>query len=480
MVGEGVMGRYLFGISKYCNDVLESGSIALSEINGLFDNDEKKTGKSEYGLCIEKPRYIKNTEILITIQKKKYRLEAIRQLLRLGYTKITLISRTDRGYDREAFDFAAYCKEYADDILVVLYLQNRSYSGISAIAYMADHYCDVVPAGIRIVTMTEQMKQSDYYYYAAMASYFITERDRMEVCGKTIQLWHGFPLKALGHMMKSYKPEGNKTSNAWARCDYIASYGQMYTNLMCACWGTTASQYWNVGMPRNDLLFLTDGKANLREILPDCVRRKVVFYIPTFRELERKDHATRQIDGDDNGYFFYWKDFDIGRLENFCRKNNLYFVFKLHPEDASKVKSWSAKSDYIGIMTDELLENKCLYEYLNAADVLITDYSSVYFDYLLLDRPIVFTDKDVELYGARRGIILEPLAFWRPGAVVHTMELLERELISVLSGNDSYQEARKTLLPLVHRYQDSRSTKRLFQMLNMNPDCMLGEENERV
>ncbi len=474
------MGRYLFGISKYCEDVLQSGIITINEIDGLFDNDVMKTGKVKYGLCIEKPRYIEGTEVLITILKKKYRIEAVRQLLELGYSRLTLICRTDKGYDRQSFDFGKYCKVRVDDCLVVLYLQNRSYSGISAIEYMARNYRDVLPSGFRVVTVTEQAEPAEYYYYTAMASYFITERDRAETCGKTVQLWHGFPLKALGHMMKSYRPEGNKTSNAWAKCDYIASYGQMYTNLMCACWGTPAVQYWDVGMPRNDLLFLADGKKNLYEILPDCVGRKIVFYVPTFRELERKDTLEIQVDGDDNGYFFYWKDFDIGRLERFCRQNNLYFVFKLHPEDASKVKTWYAKSEYIGIMADEMLGDKCLYEYLNAADVLITDYSSVYFDYLLLDRPIVFTDRDVDLYGARRGIILEPLDFWRPGAVVHTMELLERELSNVFSGIDAYKEKRKCLLPLVHRYRDGQSTKRLFNMLKNNLDGMQGREKEPV
>ena len=53
--------------------------------------------------------------------------------------------------------------------------------------------------------------------------------------------------------------------------------------------------------------------------------------------------------------------------------------------------------------------------------MLISDYSSVYFDYLLLDRPILFTDKDIDDYAANRGIMLEPLDLWRPEEISVTV-----------------------------------------------------------
>lgn len=55
------------------------------------------------------------------------------------------------------------------------------------------------------------------------------------------------------------------------------------------------------------------------------------------------------------------------------------------------------------------------YNILNAVDILITDYSSIYFDFLLLDRPIIFTPIDYEEYKHNRGFLLEPFDFWAPG-----------------------------------------------------------------
>lgn len=454
------MKRYLFGIGGFCDRALADGTVSIGTIDGLFDNNISKTGMVKYGMCIQKPRYLDDTEVVITMPAP-YHPEVLRQLLCMGYSRITVIYERDGGYGTRQYDFSPYHDREKTDCLIVLYLQHRSYSGISAIEYMLRNGYVTLPAGFRVVMVEGRQDETRYYYYAAMADYVITERGALDVYGKTIQLWHGFPLKAMGHMMKDFHTEGNKTSNLWQQYDHIASYGQMYTDFMCACYGTHTGQYWVTGMPRNDLLFMADGKKNLQEIVPDSADRKIVFYMPTFRELIKASRT--QVDGDTEGYLFYWEDFDVRQLEGFCRKNNLYFVFKLHPSDASRVKTWCVSSEYIGILTDEMLVDQCMYEYLNAADLLITDYSSVYFDYLLLDRPIVFTDKDVDSYAAHRGLMLEPLEFWRPGAAVHTMDMLEQEVLNALNGKDAYGERRKCLLPLVHSYQDGDSTRRLLE-----------------
>ncbi len=458
------MKQYLFGIAWFCDEAISNGVVSLERIDGLFDNDTAKAGQEKYGIYIEQPRFYENTRVIITMPSQHH-LSALRQLLHLGYSEITIIYEHAGVYEERQYDFSPYHYGKEADCLIVLYLQHRSYSGISAIEYMLRNQHITLPSGFQVITMGGKQNETEYYYYAAMADYFITERDGLQVYGKLIQLWHGFPLKALGHMMKRFHSEGNSTTNLWQRYDYIASYGQIYTNFMCACYGTPSSQYWTTGMPRNDLLFVTDGKQNLQKIMPDSAGRKIVLYMPTFREMEHKNDLHLQVDGDADGYLFYWEDFHLKRLEEFCRRNHLYFIFKLHPSDASKVKTWWTSSDCIGILTDEMLADQCLYEYLNAADVLITDYSSVYFDYLLLDRPIIFTDKDINCYAEQRGLILEPLAFWRPGAVVHTIDRLENEIVNAVSGKDFYQEKRRTLLPLIHRYQDGDSTKRLFKAI---------------
>lgn len=304
----------------------------------------------------------------------------------------------------------------------------------------------------------------EYYYDLVTAKFIITERNWLhkEKCinAKRVQIWHGFPLKAMGHMVtRGDKNEITSLDKFWLQFDHILSYGLNYTVFMSACYGTLRSQYTVTGMPRNDLLYLVDGKKNLTEKIPACQGKRIVLYMPTFRELGNLKN------GSDDGYLFYWKDFDLNTLQDFCRTNNLFFLFKLHPSDTSKVVSWCVESDCMGILTDNMLGEQCLYEYLNAADILLTDYSSVYFDYLLLNRPILFTDNDADSYEENRGFITEPVDFWRPGPVVHTFYHCLHEIEKVLEGQDAYQEARKRLLPFVHQYQDAGSSQRLFNLL---------------
>ena len=459
------MGLYLLGVTQFCRMAVEAGAVKLQEVDGLFDNDPLKIGTSKYGMKIERPRYIPDVEVAITLNEQ-FHLEVIRQLLKLGYRNLSIIFRTPEGFEKRKYDFGHYDFPPDDKCMVVLYLENRSYSGICAVDYMMRNRLVKIPSDLHIVTYVDSGSQTDQYFYAAMADYSITERTELKGHGKSIQLWHGFPFKAMEHMVSDYVSTDRRVSNFWHSYDFIASYGKMYTNFMSACYGTLASQYVVTGMPRNDLLFVTDGRRNLRDLLPDSEGKKIIFYMPTFRKVEAEIAFYARTDGSTDGYLFYWQDFSVDILEKFCERNNIYFVFKLHPSDASKVRTWHAHSDHIGVITDEDLSDKCIYEYLNAADVLISDYSSVYFDYLLLDRPILFTDKDIDDYAANRGIMLEPLELWRPGAVVHTMNDLMAEIEEALDGRDLYKAARARTRALVHHYVDGRSTQRLLDFIS--------------
>lgn len=60
---------------------------------------------------------------------------------------------------------------------------------------------------------------------------------------------------------------------------------------------------------------------------------------------------------------------------------------------------------------------------------------------------------------------MEPIDFWRPGAVVHTMDKIFKEIDKVLDGKDEYRQKREELMPFVHRYTDGGSTQRLFDLM---------------
>lgn len=452
---------FLFGISARCQKIIDSGIIDINIISGLFDNLSEKWGMKSHGLVIEEPRYLEKCEIIITASEK-YQRDIVRQLLALGYRRICVVlGSQEKGYEIKQLDFSNMDLEIQTKKLILLYLQHNSYSGISAINYMIDNgFVDT--HGYQVKIFDGKDKNEQYFLDLIHAELLITERDLPGHSNgiRTLQLWHGFPLKCMGTMDAGFEASRRESvQTSWNRYDYIASYGLNYTTFISACFGTVFNKFIVMGMPRNDLLFCTDGRKNIENKFPQSAGKKVIFYMPTFREIAGR------INGNDEGYIFYWHGFEASSFEHFCAEHNLFFVFKLHPSDSSKVTEWCYESEHIGLLTDELLGKQSTYEFLNGADVLLTDYSSVYFDYLLIDKPIIFTNRDEQEYIRNRGVILEPLDFWRPGPIVNNMADLENELVKASNNIDEFKDRRKELLPFVHKYTDGKSTQRLFDFI---------------
>ena len=205
-------------------------------------------------------------------------------------------------------------------------------------------------------------------------------------------------------------------------------------------------------------------------MLPNCVDKmgsstkltdkKVIFYMPTFRKT---------VFGEQNGQEDQYNlldipGFDEKRFADYLEKNHIAFVIKYHPVHVYQDK----KVKNVHILKDDHLRDKDLelYEIINAADLLITDYSSIYFDYLLLDRPIIFTPLDLEAYTENRGFLLEPYDFWAPGPKCYNFEQLTAEITRCLNDNSYYQKERETICNIVHHYKDANSSKRVWKVID--------------
>lgn len=278
------------------------------------------------------------------------------------------------------------------------------------------------------------------------------------------ELWHGFPLKQMGYVDPS---EINKELlvNTWKNVTYLSSYSDLFTELMDKCVRIGHEKYVVTGSPRNDMLYLSEGRKLLETILKRNLEgQKVIFYMPTYRSTARYN----RIDGDRKwNNLFDFAEFDDSEFDSFLVENNMILVLKIHPAEESIVRQKiSGKSNVIILTTSMLAEVSAdLYEVLNAADLLMTDYSSVYFDYLLLDRPIVFVPCDLEAYAESRGFMLNPYDEWTPGPKVFEQHALQEELIKSLHDPDYYKMARDVITNHVHSYKDYLSSQRIWQMI---------------
>ena len=245
-----------------------------------------------------------------------------------------------------------------------------------------------------------------------------------------VQAWHGIPLKGLNFMSKNFDgfKETNKNHVTFNNADFVLSSSRNYEILMGACMGIPQSKFVRTGFPRNDYLFEADEdlKKIALELFGDrgvTIRTKIITYMPTYRIGRNRALVDGKIR---EGNIFGFDLFCPRSFEEFLAENDCVIIAKLHPFEEDYYKQ--DESSRIKLLKSDWLHEKKLdvYQILCASDMLITDYSSVFFDYLLVDRPIIFVTPDLEDYKGNRGFLLEPYESWTPGPKVQTqMELLE-------------------------------------------------------
>lgn len=280
-----------------------------------------------------------------------------------------------------------------------------------------------------------------------------------------LDLWHGFPLKAMGFADKGEKFK-DLLKRTWSNVDYITSYSSLFNKVMNKCISVNLSKYIITGAQRNDFLFSTNGRKNMECLFNESFNnKKFIFYMPTYRHTPR---GQRSEGGKEWKNILGFENFNMKNFLNFIEKNNCILFVKLHPAEESKFLNKVPQNKNIKLITNQKLAEKGidLYEILNSSDVLITDYSSVYFDTLLIDMPVIFTPIDLEKYKKDRGMILEPYENWTPGPKCVTQESLQKEIIKSLTEINYYKQERKTILKKVYKYFDDNSCSRTWKFID--------------
>lgn len=262
-----------------------------------------------------------------------------------------------------------------------------------------------------------------------------------------IQLWHGVPLKRMGTMANNTKRRDNqRNEKLWhTTADCVASSSDWYETLMSSCMGIESRKYRKIGFPRLDAL--KHPIISRDELLKDLFKAenvapkaKIGIYMPTFRyEMESAD-IMEQIKA---GNFFAFADFDGAALNQALKEQNTYLIVKLHPWEMRLFDNLASHYSNIAFLNNDYLNEHDydLYELLGDTDFLMTDFSSIYFDYLLLDRPIIFIDNYLDQYEKTRGLLMGPYAEITPGIKAGS----QAEVLAAINQPDSahWQAERK-------------------------------------
>lgn len=262
---------------------------------------------------------------------------------------------------------------------------------------------------------------------------------------KKINLWHGIPLKKINMDNKFdlvRHPRNNWEKFRWFLrriSDEKPSHYVLTTSEFLVPIFSSAFITKNVlvsGYPRNDFIISNLIKniytkreeefLNKIENFLNSSNGKVVFYMPTFRESEIK----------------FFDLMDMIEFNKFLVSNNILFCVKLHPK--SKLNS---KFELLSTNRLVVIEpNIDPYIFLKHTDVLVTDYSSIYFDYLLLHKPIVFFNYDMEDYLSYSREMYFTYDEYTPGLKAKTMkELMDILSLLVAKNDDGCQEERNKI-----------------------------------
>lgn len=258
----------------------------------------------------------------------------------------------------------------------------------------------------------------------------------------SVNCWHGVGLKRVWFRNKSAfsgkwmaaPPSLKRSYNLWwaslnlARRNYVIGTSEEVNDYYPATYHVAPENVLNLGQARNDIFF-EDGLEKGQ--LPKCFENgKVIVYMPTYREYSKKGREKELIG----------QDIDYEKLSSVLEKYGYTFVIKKHrfnmvhnPYRAmyKNIVDISAQSSRLD--TQLILKHTC---------ILITDYSSCYTDFLLLDRPVVFYCYDLDEY-LRKWELNFDYDYVTPGPKVFNSDELIDALEKLMQGQDEYEAERQ-------------------------------------
>lgn len=235
-----------------------------------------------------------------------------------------------------------------------------------------------------------------------------------------ITLWHGIPIKKMGSLSKKKFLNYINIKN---QPDLFLVTSPHDAKLFSELYKIDNDKFWVGTYPRvNNLISRAENK-------------KVILYAPTFRDGMGQEYYDK--------YVFPTRN-ELQALNETLIEFDYHFYIKMHPYVQADFPDLTRFSNIELVSAFDDVQ-----EYLAKAYVLITDYSSIYFDYLNLDREIIFFIPDYDWYNqvSNRGLLYDYDSV-TPGAKVDNWQQVESSLISVFKndGINDFSEERKVVL----------------------------------
>lgn len=461
----------VFGTGSSAEQFLSTIDKGSVNILAFSDNDPSKHNTPYKQYKVIPPKDITKYEFDYIFVASQFSDEIIPQLIQLGIKSDKVIPSDYARHNylmRQVHEKANKLVRKNSPLkneklkIALLNYNYSNYNGYALYKYMPDYIKEKYDVDL----IEEKNKGKLMRYNVICSSLFEGLYEEKYI---NIELWHGFPIKRIGVMdslnvnddFLRYVEKSTKYTNL------VLSYSELYTTFFNSSFPSNISKYRITGMPRNDLLFEKGSLDKLEKLTNRKLNDyNIAFYLPTWR----KGKNPKRIDADrDWDQLFGFIDEDNESIIKILEDNNLFLVVKLHPYEYNLYKNLSIfqhKNIYL-IQEGELEKQKIhLYELLSASSFIITDYSSIFFDTLLLELPIIFAPTDKEEYRKNKGFLIEPYDYLTPGATVTTVKELYNEINKILNGIDLYVREREEVKNIVFKHFDNKSSIRGWQVID--------------
>ena len=309
--------------------------------------------------------------------------------------------------------------------------------------------------GLQRVKLTE-LSSEEYFRIMASAKYLFNDNTFLPFFMKKegqiyVNTWHGTPLKSLGRCIRNDAHAIGNAQKNFVAADYLLfpndhTRDAIINDYMVA--NISRGSYVMGGYPRNEVFFDEERRAQLRQEL-ELEGKRVYAYMPTFRGTARTGGTSKN-----TSYMHYY----LFELDKKLKEDEVFYL-NLHPV---------AKKD---VDFGEFEHIKCFpagyetYDVLNTADVLITDYSSVFFDFACTQRKIVLFTYDKEDYFRDRGVYLSLDELPFPQAAN------DEELLAALRCDKDYDDT--AFLDRFCKYESAEASRKLCDQVILGEDCGL-------
>ena len=282
-----------------------------------------------------------------------------------------------------------------------------------------------------------------------------------------VSLWHGSPLKTIDRDITVKNNAFYLGNHTWGLKRYfvrmIMPEWFVVADLMIAT-SEKVKGYFNsafgcekievTGYPRNDIIsnptLYAKHLASEHNIIESLTTKKTILYAPTFRDTNRFDRKTP----------IEWE-----RLNDLLKKNDTTFLIKLHRHDYSM--AMKEKCSHIRVLDNE----SDIYPLFSKVDLLITDYSSIFFDFLLTDKPVLFYPYDKDDYLTKDRSMYDKYDSVTPGNKAYDFKGFYEKLELFFKEPNALKESvldYNVIKKMYNKYCESDGSKRTYQFIVSN------------